>query len=430
MVELRAVRAFHPARVVASELVAPVYDTLSDADLARFSHAEHNAARFVARPSSQGVEEFAQSAQIRLRQALQAGAYRQDSTPSLYVYGIRYVPPPDVLETLPSRDRRAEYLLLGLVGSLDLASTPESMIARHENAFPDRIDERIRVTRATGMHFAPIMAGYTLPSHEINDRLERFLGLDRRALSFEGSHPPLVRAMLDGSEHRLWALDGDLTDELVERVRPLRLLILDGHHRYGASRALLQRHEAGAAPLVMLVESRDRALHLLPWHRALARGPVTLEDLRRSADDRFVSVEPLGAEPTPEAVLHELERMSRQHERGFLALQGSEAWRFRGRDSTDGGYDFDLLHGYLSQHFGTDPHAFVPFRSPRQAIEGIGAPGGPCAGGVAFFLPALHEEAIEERAFELGHVMAHKSTMFLPKVAEGVIFAPVSPAPS
>ncbi len=427
MVELRPVQAFHPAHAAASDLVAPVYDTLSDTDLKRLSHTEHNASRFVARPSSLGMEEFAASARERLLGAIEAGAYRQDPAPGLYVYGIRYVPPPDIFEALPARSRRSEYLLLGLVGALDLGKTPESLIARHENAFAERIDERVRLTQATGMHFAPIMAGYTLPSHAINDRLESFLGLDRRALSFEGSHPPLVRVRLDGSEHRLWRLDDELTTEILSMVQPLRVLILDGHHRYGASRELLRRRDPGSAPLVMLVESRDRALHLLPWHRVLPSHSVTLDQLRATASAGSLRAERVEADLSPEALVHVLDRMAQRHERGFLAIQGPEVWRFRGPDSPDGGYDFDLLHGFLAERFGISPQEFVPFRSVRQAVEAVQTGGHPCFGGITFLMPALDEEAIEARAFGSGRVMAHKSTMFLPKVAEGMLFAPVSP---
>lgn len=428
MVELLPVQAFHPSGADASGLVCPVYDTLSDVDVQRFSKHLHNAAGFVARPTSMPLAVFLQQAPRKLKDAIQSGAFRQDPASSLYVYGIRYTPPADIQEALPVENRRTEYLLLGLIGALDLARTPESQIARHENAFPERIEERARLTEATQMHFAPIMAGYTLPNHAINDLLEKALGLDRRNMALEGRSPPLVRALLDGTEHRLWRIEEtDTLDQLRRRVAPLRILILDGHHRYGAARELLSRGAPGASPLVMLVESQDRALHLLPWHRALPRGTVLMEDLRARAGSRFTAIESIGPTPSIEALIGELSRMSREHERGFLAVDRVGAWRFRGGDETDGGYDFDLLHGYLGEEFHFDPHDFGVFRSPRLAVEAVREARSPWTGGVAFLLPRLREEAIEHRAFSTGRVMAHKSTMFLPKVAEGVLFAPALP---
>jgi hypothetical protein len=425
MVELLPIRAFHPSDPAAPGLLCPVYDTLSDSELARFAKSPHNAAGFVARPTSSGLAEFLRRAPQRLQTAIQEGAYRQDPDASFYVYGIRYSPPPDILEALPPQSRRAEYLLLGLVGALDLARTPEGLIARHENVFAERVEERARLTEATGMNFAPVMAGYTLPDHGINDLLEKTLGLDRRGLSLEGTATPLVRSTLDGTEHTLWRLgDRSVESTLAQLIEPLRILILDGHHRYGAARGQLRRGGVGTRPLVMLVESRDRALQLLPWQRALSPDTVTLDALRQKAGARFASVQRVDPAQSVDDLLTELGRMALRSERGFLAVDGSAAWKFRGTANPDGGYDFDLLHGYLAEGFHKDAHDFGVFRSPRLAIEAVRSVGGPWSGGLALLLPGLHEEAIEHRAFSSGRMMAHKSTMFIPKVAEGVLFAP------
>jgi hypothetical protein len=431
MVELLPVRAYHPADPAAAGLISPVYDTLSDADFRRFSKTPHNPSTFVARPSSVPLEEFLRNAPIRLQEALRAKAFIQDPQESLYVYGIRYSPPPDIVEAIPPESRRAGYLLLGLVGALDLAHTPESLIAPHENAFRDRVEERVQLTQETGMTFAPIMAGYTLPNHAINDLLEETLGLHRRSLSLEGTAIPAVRATLDGTEHRLWRLEEERVRAKVEEMlTPLRILILDGHHRYAAARELLRRGDREISPLVMLVESRDRALQVLPWHRTLAAETAAFDQLPKQAGSRFISVESVGSSMSVEALIAELGGMAQHRERGFLAVGPSGVWRFIGPPSSDGGYDFDLLHDFLEQEFHRDPHDFGVFRSPRQALEAIQSSNSPWFGGVAFLLPPIREEAIEERAFTTGRPMAHKSTMFLPKVAEGVLFAPAHRLPS
>ena len=192
MVELRPVRAWHPdpLRGDPSDLVCPVYDTLSEEELRRYSARGHNAARFVPRPRDLSLEEFVRQASIALAAARRSRAYVRDAEPSYYVYGIRYVPPADITETIAPAARRAQYLLLGLVGSLDLARTDATQIALHERTFADRVAERIALTEATGMAFAPILLGYHLPDHGLNDRLEQRLGLDRRAHDIEVTGPP------------------------------------------------------------------------------------------------------------------------------------------------------------------------------------------------------------------------------------------------
>jgi hypothetical protein len=425
LVELAPVRAWHanPRAVDPDRLVCPVYDTLSDQELERRSEFPHNAATFVPRPSGLPLDRFLPTAAGRLAAAIEAGAYVRDERPSLYVYAIRYVPPADILETIDPAERRPEYLLLGLVGCLDFGTIAHGAVALHERTFADRVEERVALTDATGMSFAPIMAGYHRPDHRLNDHLERLLGLDRRGLSFEGTVPPVAEASLDGSTHRLWQVDdpGAIAD-LQAIVRDLRLLILDGHHRFTAA---AHRYHAGrpSAPLVMLVDGQDRALRVLPWHRVVPASVRSRADLLSEARREFADVSSDPAPASPESAIRRLAEMHRDRRRGFLLVDGRTLYEVDGPPSDDVGADFDLLHDLLERRLGIDPHAVRFVRSPRRALEDA-AGGTDPNGGTAFLLPALTELGIEKRAFERGEVMAHKSTMFLPKVAEGVIFAP------
>ncbi len=429
MVDLSPTRAWHPNPSVAdpSDLVCPVYDTLSDADLIRFARHPSNAARFVPRPRTVPVDEFVPAAVSRLEEALGAGAYRRDEGPAYYVYGIRYVPPADIVEAIAPAARRPEYLLLGLVGALDFATLEHDTVALHERTFNDRVDERVALTDATGKTFAPILAGYHQPDHRLNDELERRLGLDRRGLSFASTVPPVAEAILDGTTHRLWRIDDpEAVESLHSIVADLRLLILDGHHRFTAA---AHRHYEGrpTAPLTMLVNGQDRALQLLPWHRVLPVTTVPFEELVTAARKEFPTV--LSVEPpvSPAAAILRLAEMRAEGHRGFLATDGESCYEVRGAASDDVGADFDLLHGFLEGRLRVDPHELEFVRSPRAAFDRVRAGHGPAEVGTALLLPSLTEHGIEVRAFGTGAVMAHKSTMFLPKVAEGMLFAPADP---
>lgn len=422
MVELSPVRAWHPdpARAPADPLVCPVYDTLSVDEFARYASHPHNAAQFVPRPAGRSLAEFLGQATSALRSARDAKAFVQDDRPSLYVYGIRYVPPADILEALAPESRRADYLLLGLVGALDLAGLAHGQVALHERTFPDRVEERVALTEATGMSFAPIVAGYHGAGHALNDRIEGILGLRRSALEFRATVPPLVEASLAGTRHLLWRIDEpDSLAALANEVRSLRLLILDGHHRFTAA---AHRQHAGhpSAPLVMLVDGSDRALQLLPWHRVLPPSVALPAQLLDRARQEFASVLPATDVVDPATAAEHLRRMHRNGVRGFLLASALGTYEVRGAPSSDGGADFDQLHAFLDDTLGIDPESLTFVRSPRAALEAVAPPGG----GTAFLLPALSARAVEARAFDRGEVMAQKSTMFLPKVAEGMLFAP------
>jgi uncharacterized protein (DUF1015 family) len=426
VVDFSPVRAWHPNPEVADpdRLVCPVYDTLSDKELTEFAARPFNAARFVPRPKGVPLNQFLLASVGRLGEALAARAFVQDDQPAFYVYGISYIPPPDILETIEPDQRRARYLLLGLVGALDFGRIGHGQVAMHELTFADRVEERAALTEATGMTFAPIMAGYHLPDHGLNDWIERRLGLHRRSLAFRGTVPPITEAVLNGTTHRLWRIDArEEIEELQSRLQDLRLLILDGHHRFTAA---AHRYHSGkpTAPLTMLVEGQDRALQLLPWHRALATSIASREAVESAVRAEFPEVVTVEGRPSVSLTIDRLRHMHRYHHRGFLLVGEDRLLEVRGPASDDVGADFDVLHGFLEHRLGIDPEDLEFVRSPRLALDRILDPGSSTHHGTAFLLPGLTEKGIEERAFGRGMVMAHKSTMFQPKVAEGMLFAP------
>jgi hypothetical protein len=425
VVELSPVRAWHPNPEVGdpNQLVCPVYDTLSDTERTRFAAHPFNAARFVPRPTGMPLDRFLLASVGRLGEALTSRAYVQDERPGFYVYGISYIPPADILETIEPEQRRAHYLLLGLVGALDFGRVGHGEVAMHERTFADRVEERAALTEATGMTFAPIMAGYHLPDHGLNDWIERRLGLHRRSLSFRGTVPPIAEALLEGTTHRLWRIDAPAEiEELSARLRDLRLLILDGHHRFTA--AARRFHDGRpSAPLTMLVEGQDRALQLLPWHRVMGSSVASFETVDAALRSEVREVLPVEGAPSVPVAIERLRHMHRHHHRGFLIVGEDRLLEVRGPPSDDVGADFDFLHGLLEDRMGVDPEDLEFVRSPRHAFDRVLDPRSPTHRGTAFLLPGLTEKGIEERAFGRGMVMAHKSTMFQPKVAEGMLFA-------
>lgn len=425
MVHILPVRAWHPdpRKVDPSSLLCPVYDTVSEDEEARFSHRPFNAARFVPRPHGMELPQFLRRSSDNLAEALRAGAFVQDPSPALYVYGVRYRPPPDIAEAIEPEKRRNEYLLLGLVGVLNLDSTAPGEVALHERTFSDRVDERIALADATGMSFAPIMMGYNLPDHRLNDRLEELLGLDRRLLAFDSLVPPVVSANLDGTSHLLWKIDAPPAVRSVQReLEETRLLVLDGHHRFTAA---MKRHREGrqTRPLVMLVEGGDRALQLLPWHRVLDGDVVPSPQLVSAMERKFTGLRRLAGRLSVENAIGHLHDMAAGRRRGFLLVTADSAFEVPGPSSEDVGADFDVLHTFLERDLGVDPHRLGFVRSPRLALQDAAATVSAPA-GTAFLLPGITERGVEQRAFGQGQLMAHKSTMFLPKVAEGVVFAP------
>jgi hypothetical protein len=420
MVELRPVRAWHPNAPSwdPNGLVCPVYDTLSDTELADYSSRAHNPARFVPRPQSVPREDFVRRASASFHEAISARAFVRDGRESYYVYGIRYVPPADIVAALEPEQRRPEYMLLGVVGSLDIGRIGHGQVALHERTFADRVADRVALTDATGASFAPIVAGYHGHDHRLNDRIESILGIDRSHLAFDATQSPVVEATLGATRHRLWKIDApELVEEIRHEVESFRLLVLDGHHRYTAA---ARRFYEGrpSAPLVMMVDGDDRGLQLLPWHRVLSTDISSFDAILEGTRNAFPEVLEVATPLSTEVVIARLHAMRREGVRGFLMVSGRRFFEVRGPPSGDVGADFDLLHRFLDDTLEIDPENLEFLRSPELAMTRAGE------SGTAFLLPGMTTRGIEERAFVRGEVMAQKSTMFLPKVAEGMIFAP------
>ncbi len=411
-------KAWHPnpSGFRPSELVSPVYDTLGFEEHQKLDRLPYNAATFTSRRSDLSGPDFLRAAAESLERALAARAYVQDPSEGFYVYAIEYRPEEDILEAIAPGERRPGYMLLGLVGSLSM-DRPEE-IALHERTFSDRVEERVSLTQVTGKHFAPVMAGYTLESHAINDRIEEILGVDRRNLSFRPKVPPLVEAQVNGSTHRLWQIsDPSTVRELRGLLADRRLVILDGHHRFTAFTRLRERGRK-VRPLTMLVEAHDRALLLLPWHRVVpptqAPSGRILEGLRA----RFPSVTRGGENLTIPGIMETLRELRARQKTGFVVWEHGSSHLVEGSPLNSEGDDYRMLHEFLEGDLHLDPGAFSFVRSPGRALSE--AKGND---GTAFLLPPLSMEGVEKEAFS-GHFMAQKSTMFLPKVAEGLIFAP------
>ena len=178
-------------------------------------------------------------------------------------------------------------------------------------------------------------------------------------------------------------------------------------------------------PLMMLVEGRDKALQALPWHRVLPADVVAPAAVTVAARAAFPDSHALREVSSTDDVIARLQAMSSEGRRGFLLVSGGTVVEVTGPPSNDVGADFDLLHSFLEDQVGLDPHEFEFVRSPRHALEESGGLSTGGSSGTACLLPGITERGVEDRAFGRGLLMAHKSTMFLPKVAEGVMFAPV-----
>jgi uncharacterized protein (DUF1015 family) len=410
-----------------AELVCPVYDSIDTSQYERYAARKNNAVHITTRKEGVPESEFLDYATKNLERFFTDRILIERDKPSFYIYGVRYQVSDEIMEQIPEKERRELYFAFGLVALVRVDKLNGDTILGHERTFEAKTRERYHLMKACGMNFSPILAEYTMPDHTINRMFEDYLGFRRPSLEIDEQRKPLVDVVLHGTRHLLWELtDEERIAKIQELMRDKKIMILDGHHRYTAAYRLSSDTEDGVAyTLMTLVEGGDRALLLLPWHRCVKK--CNREDLWRRIREHF-SVEPyekLTGNARLYAKLNEHDdgfdvRFGMYDGENFYLLRGDEQ-KIRNLAKERGervGLAVISLHEWLIEPtLIGNPEDVVFTASPRDAIEKVDSG----AYRVAFFLKPLRITDVEYKAEVEKKGLPQKSTLFLPKVAEGIV---------
>ncbi len=435
-----------------AEMVCPVYDTIDAALYEKYSAKKNNVICFTTRKEGVEEREFVAAAKQNLNRFFRERLLVEREKPAFYIYGVRYSLSGEVLEQIPEEDRREIYFALGLVALVKTERLNEGEIFGHEKTFEAKTRERCRLMKACDLHFSPIVAAYKMSSHDHEGE-----GKSEMSRIFENylRRDPIVDVELDGARHLLWEIsDTEIVGRIQSLMKGEKIIILDGHHRYAAS----SRLGTAAYALTMLLDGRDegKGLLLLPWHRCVKVGESRMQDLWSRVEanfcvERVEKVESYERSKWCESKWceskwceseSENENESEKDENEFRVRLGMydgdnffllrvDERKIRALAEERGervGLDLISLHEWvLGPDSVPDPTvseiAFVA--SPREAVRKVDA--GECR--VAFFLKPLRIAEVEHKAREERKAFPQKSTLFLPKVAEGVVMCRVLPTP-
>lgn len=230
-----------------TRLVAPPYDVIPEAEVARFqSLSPHNVIRLI-RPGTDY-----DGAARTLASWLDEGVLREDA-PSMYVHEV---------EVAPGRTRR------DLIAALRLEPYERGVVLPHERTHRGPKEDRLALMRATQASLEPLWFLYD--GHET----------PARELLAEAAAAPSIARFSDaeGMPQRLWTVErGRLTDELAASLASLPVLIADGHHRYETTLAYSEEvggpaDAASRFTLALLTDIDDPGLEVLPTHRVMKAG--------------------------------------------------------------------------------------------------------------------------------------------------------------
>jgi len=426
MVKIRPFKAtiINPEMEI-GKLICPVYDTIDAANYQKFANEKNNIIHVTARRKDMDRDKFIDVASKELERFKKTGVLVEREKSALYIYGIMFSLQPETLAMLPEKDRRSLYFVFGLVSLVKVEELGKGNIVGHENIFEINSNERYRLMKATMMNFSPIAAEYNMQGHELNNLFEEYLGFERPNYIPYPDKQPIVDVSINGSRHFLWEItDCSLIQKITEKVSGLKLLVLDGHHRYTASN-LLREKDGIEYTMMMLMEGGDRALLLLPWHRAV-RNLREKEFATRIRE--IFSIEWQGNTNNEEFYSRLRERTSvydvklgMYDGKKFSIIRANEnvVREISKKRGEVVGLDLIILHDLLiNPAIRGKPEEDVSFNaSPTDAIAKVNSK----EYQVAFILHPFSIKDVERKAFEEHKNFPQKSTLFLPKVAEGIV---------
>jgi len=265
MAEIIPFRALHYDIQTVGELAKVVtqpYDKISAEMQARYYElSPYNLARII-RGQTRAADTPLQNVYTRAVRYLHDWIENQilisETEPALYPYYQEYAIPG---QPEGKRQRR------GFIALCRVEDYDARVIHRHEETLSGPKVDRLELLKATRAHFGQIFVLYSDPSGEIE-----------LALSREVRGKPWQSVVDEYSAaHSVWRVTNPLLIErIVEAMRPKKLAIADGHHRYETALAYRnlcreRGEEASPAEYVMMtfIRMETDGLTILPSHRVL-----------------------------------------------------------------------------------------------------------------------------------------------------------------
>jgi len=262
----RGLRYAAPGRDI-SDLVAPPYDVISPAlRETLLSRSPQNVVRLILEKERAGAAPGSDRytrASATFREWIARGVLQRDVQPALY----------PLEQTFPTPDGR-ERVRRGLLAAVRLHDFKDGVVRPHESTLAGPLADRLELTRHARANLSPVFGVYDDPRAEV-----------AQALAGAFAPDPVAQAVTDdGTRQRMWRLEDPQSISAVKRLlADRRVIIADGHHRYGAALALREEidRETPGLPaegghrwvLMYLLAASDPGLVIFPTHRLLRNLP-------------------------------------------------------------------------------------------------------------------------------------------------------------
>ncbi len=411
-----------------SDLIAPPYDILSEADKqAMLKKNDHNIVAIDlphTPPKTAGPDGVYERAAGELTSWLDIRSIARDEQPAIYAYHQTYKLGGKTL----TRKKFFTRLRLQPFGI--------GHVFAHEQTFGGPKEDRLKLTVATRCNMSPIFGLYPDAKNEIASMIDKAI-----------QREPDATGMLDGVENKLWAItDLETIKAIQAKMADLPIFIADGHHRYGTGLNYLKMHvEKYGEPspsdpvnfvLAVLGGMEDPGATIQPYFRSVADLPdVSAADLTDALSDAFdiKVVDKPGDADALTALLASTGPQAFAFVNGFDGVcmtlnpksddlllkyepEQKSAWRHLA---------YSILHRYVIDE--VIKAKFTDNKPPtmhyHKTMEETIVDAKKCK-GIACLMPATTMAQLRDIC-TAGELMPQKSTYFYPKLATGMVINPL-----
>lgn len=377
-----------------SNVIAPPYDVLSEADLDRLGAAHPHNVVHVDVPRERDGDTRYEAAGALLRQWIADGVLVRDEQPSFTLYRMSFV-------DATGRERD----IVGVLGALEVVDEGAGEVLPHERTTPKASTDRLDLTRATNANLSPVW-GLSLAEGLTSLLVEP--GEPMGSVTFDGITHTVERvsdpARVAAISALVWSDD---------------VLIADGHHRYGVARIF--RDEVRAAT----GSDESPAELTLAFVNELIADQLSVEAIHRVYRDidrdALVAALAIGFELEPAGTV-DRSTLARMESKGCLCLldrDGSGTWLRPRPGAFD---DVRALDGAWLEHVLEGTTASVTYQHGVDELREL-IDGDPAVTAAVLIRPVSVAEI--ERTAREGLLMPPKSTFFTPKLRTGLVIRPL-----
>jgi uncharacterized protein (DUF1015 family) len=434
------------------QVVAPPYDVISpEAQDAFYRRHPQNVIRLILNKETSADHpqdnRYTRSAAY-YRDWLKEGILVQASRPHFYFLREEFDSP--IRHPAGSDSPPRKMVRRGFIGLIRLEEFAAGVVLPHEKTQTKPKADRLALMEACRANLSQIFSLYT-------DEEGAMGSIYKKVFSSPGG-PALDITDDDGIRHTLWMVnDPKILAQVTEVMRPKKIFIADGHHRYETALAYRERQcarfpentgrETYHFTMMYLAAMEDEGLLILPTHRVV----YNLEGFEVSSFIRQISadfsIESFAFDSGNEGIVrehffHALVSPPAKGRALGMFLRGTNQYfllSLRSEDALDEAapqlsltlkaLDVNLLHILIFQKLlkiGADELAagknVLYFKETQEAIEAVQ----PGKGQMAFFLNPTKVYQVRDVSLA-GETMPSKSTFFYPKLLSGLVINPLEP---